>query len=311
VRHAAAPTALHRRRAVTLGLATAILVALPAAPALAAEDRAPVIDKTTLVSVTEVGATIEAQINPEGLEAGYEIKLVWQDADPPAPGEPMTGSHSQSGQLAASFDDQTVSAVLTGMQRGYTYWYQVIAANANGKTKSGAQPFGYLNGGAYPEGEGLGPPREPELSQETLESGVRQTAKIVAEAEAQRRQAKEQEEQQRARETAAEQAIEAAELKRHHEEEAKEALAREEAEHPACLVPALKGDTLSTARSALARAHCRLGVVHRPAHHHGALYVSAQGASVGKRLAHNARVALWLGAGSGAKRASRREKGRR
>jgi hypothetical protein len=48
----------------------------------------------------------------------------------------------------------------------------------------------------------------------------------------------------------------------------------EEAEHPACHVPALKGDTLAAARHALAKAHCRLGAIHRPTHHHGTLYVS-------------------------------------
>jgi hypothetical protein len=77
-----------------------------------------------------------------------------------------------------------------------------------------------------------------------------------------------------------------------------------EAKHSACTVPNLKGDTLTAARRALAKAHCRLGAVHRPAHHHGTLYVSAQGAPAGKRLVHNARVALWVGATHGPVRAS-------
>ncbi len=118
------------------------------------------------------------------------------------------------------------------------------------------------------------------------------------------RQAREQ--QEKKTKEAARYAAEEAELKQAEEREAQEAAAREEAEPAACHVPALKGDTLTAARLALAKAHCRLGAVHRPAHHDGALYVSAQGAPAGKRLAHNARVALWLGA----KRASHRGRAR-
>jgi hypothetical protein len=58
----------------------------------------------------------------------------------------------------------------------------------------------------------------------------------------------------------------------------------------------MKGDTLPAARRALADGHCQLGALHRPAHHHGTLYVSAQGLPAGRRLAHGARVALWVGA---------------
>jgi hypothetical protein len=72
-----------------------------------------------------------------------------------------------------------------------------------------------------------------------------------------------------------------------------------------CRVPALKGDTLTAARHALGAAHCRLGAVHRPTHHHGRLYVIAQSAPAGKRLAQGAYVALWIGAKrSGAKQAT-------
>ncbi len=287
-----------RRARRPLGLLVgATLAVLALAPATAAANGSPVIEQTTLVSVSETGATVEAQINPEGLETSYEIKLVWQDADPPGPGENVSGGpHAQTGQIAAGPGEQTVSAVLTGMQRGYTYWYEVIATNANGKAKSGAHPFGYLNGGAYPEGVGSGPPDEAEIPQWLINESNSESAETLKKYEEQ--QAREQLEK-KAKE-AARRATEEAELKQAEEREAQEAAARErteheeeEAEHPACRVPALKGDTLTAARHALAKAHCRLGAIYQPAHHHSTLYVSAQGSPVGKRLAYNARVALW------------------
>ena len=170
-----------RRARRPLGLLVgAILAVLVLAPATAAANGPPVIEKTTLVSVSETGATVEAQIDPEGLETSYEIKLVWQDADPPGPGENVSdGPHAQTGQIAASPGEQTVSAVLTGMQRGYTYWYEVIATNANGKAKSGAHPFGYLNGGAYPEGVGSGPPDEAEIPQWLINESNSESAETL------------------------------------------------------------------------------------------------------------------------------------
>ncbi len=152
--------------------------------------------------------------------------------------------------------------------------------------------------------EGLGPatPYEAEVFTASMESAEHQAAIDFAKTEAERHQAKEQEEQQHAAEMAARRATEETELQHAEEREAKEATEREEQEHPACRVPALKGDTLAAARRALRRAHCRLGAIHRPTHHHDTLYVSAQGAPAGEQLAHGARVMLTLGA----KRASRR-----
>jgi hypothetical protein len=64
--------------------------------------------------------------------------------------------------------------------------------------------------------------------------------------------------------------------------------------------------TLAAAHRTLTKAHCRLGAIHRSGHHDGTLYVGAQGAPAGKRLAHNARIALWLSTGQGTKRTSHR-----
>jgi hypothetical protein len=39
-----------------------------------------------------------AQINPEGNETSYEIEMLWQDADPPAPGEAVSGGSHATGR---------------------------------------------------------------------------------------------------------------------------------------------------------------------------------------------------------------------
>jgi hypothetical protein len=213
--------------------------------------------------------------------------------------------------------------VLTHPQPDETYIFTVTARNTDGQTSGSwrfkaPQPTETLPveepipPGAAPEGvkdkESYAPPELPWANQ----SGKEGAERTVAE-----QRAKEHEEQQ-AKEVAAQRAA----AVKHTEEQARqteaeaqrarEAAAREAAEYPACLVPALKGDTLTAARRALTKAHCRLGAVHRVGRHHGTLRVSAQSAPAGERLAHNVRVALWLATkGSGAKRASRRERGTR
>jgi hypothetical protein len=199
-----------------------------------------------------------------------------------------------------------VTLALSEPQYGSTYWFTVTARNAEGEASKssevalpssppavppGACPFG------CPDNEPYTP---PELSWAN-QSGAEGAARTVAE-----QRTKEHEEQQ-AKEAAASHAAEVAAFERAIEEAQVSAL-REEAEHSACVVPALKGDTLTAARRALAEAHCRLGTVHHIRRHRGALRVDAQGSPAGDRLARDARVALWVGTRSGAKRASRRRK---
>jgi hypothetical protein len=295
----------HPRGALGLTLAAAILAACALAPATAtAAAGEPIISEGT-ASELDGEITIEAQIDPEGLATGYEILLECPSHE--------TCQHTE-GTLPAVEEPRAVQLVLADPQPGETYIFTVTARNADGQTSGSwrfkaPQPTETLPveepipPGAAPEGvqdkEPYTPPELPWANQ----SGKEGAERTVAE-----QRAKEHEEQQ-----AKEAAEQHAAALKHAEEQTQQAEAeaatrqREEAEHPACLVPALKGDTLTAARHALAKAHCRLGAVHQPAHHHGTLYVSAQGAPAGKQLAHGARVALWVGAkGSGTKRASRR-----
>lgn len=61
-----------------------------------------------------------------------------------------------------------------------------------------------------------------------------------------------------------------------------------------CVVPALIHKTLARARTALHRAHCALGRVTEPKHHHGTLHVRSQKPRAGSKLAAGAKVAVTL-----------------
>jgi hypothetical protein len=138
---------------------------------------------------------------------------------------------------------------------------------------------------------GSGPPEVPWTGQSDAEA----SAKVIQE------HLEKEQDEQKTREAESHAAEEAVALKRREEEAAQQAAARVKW-HRACVVPALKGDTLAAARRALAAAHCRLGTVHGRRRHHGTLRVSRQSARAGKRLADDARVALWIAARSDANR---------
>jgi hypothetical protein len=61
-----------------------------------------------------------------------------------------------------------------------------------------------------------------------------------------------------------------------------------------CVVPRLVGDSLSEARRAITEAHCRLGKVHRPRRHHGALMVLRENRKTGAAFAAWTRVSMTL-----------------
>ncbi len=235
-----------------------------------------------MTNIIEQGVTLEAQIDPQGSEAAYEFRLVWQDADPPAPGEPVTGGEQiQGGHIAAGSEDQTVSAVVTNLQPGYTYWYEVVASNSAGKAKAGPYSFGFLNDGAYPNGTGPGPPYRTEESQLSIESGNIAAERTLKEAREQ--PLKEPLEPQPTREAPP---------------KAPEEAATQSVDHvaPVCVVPSLKGDTLSIAQLAIEKAHCRLGKVSRfKEHYHGQFVITQQVVSAGGKLPSDTRIGITLG----------------
>jgi hypothetical protein len=120
----------------------------------------PSIDSESASNITEHSATLEAQINPDGLETSYEIWLAEKvecQAGRECPLE-LDGEISESrvvhGQIAAGDSAQTVSADLAHLEEGsYAYSYWVVATNSAGKTESLHQAFTALPEGSVPSGD--------------------------------------------------------------------------------------------------------------------------------------------------------------
>jgi hypothetical protein len=274
-------------------LVTALVLAgtASAAPAQAAAE-VPQVTLKVATQVTQTGATVEAAINPEGSETGYEIWLECQSAEESKDEcEPLTVAPQRHlGTLPAGTEAQTVTAAMSGLQPGYLYEYGVIATNSGGRE-------GYLGNGFLTCPSAGSCPDQPWLPGQPLWSieGARRAAEEAPALEAERQARQREIEERPAKEAAARAALERA------AREAGERAGREAAERAAaarakmmCVVPRLTGDSLSAARRSLAKAHCVLGKVKRPPVYHGALVVGRQSVPRGRELGTGARVALTL-----------------
>jgi hypothetical protein len=202
------------RRAFTAAVMLAMFgAALYAGQARAAEGVGPAIGHVAATEVAEHEVKVEAQIDPGALETAYEIRLVWQQADPKGgptnDGEQPTGGRQvQTGQIAAGSGDQTVSVTLTGLQWGYMYSYVVAAINSAGRTK-GEYTFALHISGEFPNGQGTGRQYESEIPIWYTKLSEEESAQTLKEYEA--KHAKE---------------LEAQHAKEHQEQEFREAAAR-------------------------------------------------------------------------------------
>jgi hypothetical protein len=107
-----------------------VLVAFPTPLALAAEGNPPAIESMSAGVGSEV--TVGAQINPEGLETTYEIRLECRTHEPLWTCEPIPDTQQVEGVLAAGDEGREVSLKLTGLQPG-SYWFGVLASNSAGE----------------------------------------------------------------------------------------------------------------------------------------------------------------------------------
>lgn len=203
------------KRSFTAAVVLAMFgAALYAGQARAVEGSGPVIGQVTATEVAEHEVKVEAQINPGSLETDYEIRLVWQQADPKGgptnDGEPPTGGpQTQTGKIAAGSGYQTVSATLTGLQWGYTYYGVVTASNsACGKAK-GEFGIALHISGEFPNGQGTGRQYESEIPCWSTKLSEEESAKTLKEYEAKHAQE-----------------LEAQHAKEHKEQEFREAAAR-------------------------------------------------------------------------------------
>jgi hypothetical protein len=224
-----------------------------------------------------------------------KVVIVWQTGNPSESGERTPeGPRALGGPIPAGAGSVTVSGLVTGLQPGYTYWYEVVATNLAGETRSGGEDsFGYYYTGGYTDGIGGAPYTATAPSACAIELAQQEAGRIAARTEAERRQRALKHEEQATKEDAVVYASEVAALKRR---EAEEADAEAASRIPSCIVPALKGDTLSAARRATREAHCRLGEVREPRRHRGTLVVIGQSHRHGETLAGGTAIVVSMGA---------------
>jgi hypothetical protein len=263
-------------------------LAMSSGRALAVE--APTLLNAEPLKITENGATLQLQINPQGAETSYEVWLECQQAtyDAIGCGAVTGGPHEVGGTLPPSSEAQTTTVAIAGLDAGYTYIYRVAASNAAGRTEEEPRlSFETFLQGACGFG---GCPYRPSISLASIEGARKEAARVFAEVEAERRAAREREEWKVREQNVAIYAEEAAALRQRQEEEA----TVRTAPLAHCVVPSLRGETLRAARLALNRAHCRLGRVRRPRRYVGTLRVKAQTPTRGEQLASDAAVAVTL-----------------
>lgn len=178
-----------------------LAVSLGFAPSALATEGEPTIGSVSAANITEHGARLEAQINPEGAETSYEILFECQIASlEPGVGcgpgsEPVPGDAHGHGDIVAGSEDRTVGVTVTGLHPGYSYWYGVLATNAAGKTESlhhllqtsppGACPYGCPGGSLEPYETHL----EPWVSESIGNWGAGATAREAARQQAAKEQA--------------------------------------------------------------------------------------------------------------------------
>jgi hypothetical protein len=253
----------------------------------------PTIENVRLVETNTAGALLEAQINPQNSATTYEFVIVQQLRNPEDPSDRSEQApeslRAVGGPISAGAGNVTVSGLVRGLKDGYVYWYEVVASNRAGETRSEAEWFSYFYAGGFPYGVGGVPYRSMPPSPCQLELAQQEAERIAASAEAERRQHAREREELLAKEAAIRYASEEAALERYENETM---LKRR---HASCVVPALTGDTLKAARQAIHKAHCRLGRVREPHRHQGMLVVVGQSLRRGMKRASETVIDVTMG----------------
>lgn len=270
-------------RALLFGLVScAVFVGFAGLPAVSMASTAPVVDSESVAHLGEREATLEAQLDPGGLETKYEFWLQYRACQSSQGGscDAIIVTQVGEGFVGALDTDARVTANLTDLQGGYSYTFFVYAQNSGGWTKGESREFTASNGGGGslvnepkppPVAENKATLYESTISPGAEKSGAEAAAQILAQAQRERAE-------REARETQASQP-----------EPIGPAAAT-----AVCRVPALKGDSLARARAALMHDHCRVGRVTRPRKSQRKLVVVAQSRPDGARLPQGTSVALRL-----------------
>jgi hypothetical protein len=113
----------------------------------------PVIDSVSVSHLTPTDATLEAQLNTEGLETSYQFRLE-SGCLPPQACPEITVYPLPSGKLLGSFVDQSVSLDLNSTEvtlaPGVEYAYSLTATNTAGSVTGHEQRFTTPEDGVQP-----------------------------------------------------------------------------------------------------------------------------------------------------------------
>jgi hypothetical protein len=133
-------------RSVHALAAVTVLLALLVFSSSALASSAPTIESESVSGLTEHDATLEAQINPGGLETTYKFQIAQSPACLPPPMGYMPCGHIEVGALpggsvpggsgASSVSLDLAGAGMT-LQPSTTYYYRVVATNSAGHTVNG------------------------------------------------------------------------------------------------------------------------------------------------------------------------------
>ena len=148
----------------------------------------PSIESESVSHVTQTGATLEAQIDPNGLETNYEFWLQYAVCQNPPQGggvcDAIAVEPRGEGQIAANSAAQTVSTTLTHLQPGYSYTYWVVATNSAGEAEGDHQSFSALPAPAIGSESATGVTGsdamlKAQINPESLERGVHYQFQVV------------------------------------------------------------------------------------------------------------------------------------
>ena len=115
--------------ALCAGMLT-VCVAMP----VAATAAPPVVQREAARSVTDMGATFYAAVNPSGSDTTCQFEYVAEAAFQASGYATATSAACTPDDLGADVTDQAATATVTGLAPGTTYHFRVIATNADGTT---------------------------------------------------------------------------------------------------------------------------------------------------------------------------------
>ncbi len=148
----------------------------------------PSIESESVSNITQTDATLEAQINPDGLATKYEFWLEYAVCQNLPPGSAGCGAIAieprGEGQIAAGSTAQAVNTTLTHLQPNYSYTYWVVATNSADETEGPHQSFRTLPAPAIDAESvsgvtGNDPTLEAQINPESLIRGVHYQFQVV------------------------------------------------------------------------------------------------------------------------------------